>query len=344
MLKLKVFHLFSSLSALVTPSQDCLTDEDCSPDGICSQEQHTCIGDAGWRAEDCSELGLYPAMRWSGYNHTNATSHIIQVPTDKKLLDLKPSSIIIRAESRTGSEGPYMFVQTLFGTFHHNLTTIQPRQTPKYILYRIGRDIETPNTCTSQKLNNTIWVTSTTDLQHWEPLEAFLNDVTNPAPWPLWSQQNLTHEMRLGVKGNSIYTAHDFRGPYDLVTEPHITDRNKDLFLWQNKRGNWHFLVHYMIEIDLGLKDPRLGVYVYARHWRGPWMFNNNKTLAYKTTVEFADGTSTIYYRRQRPKLHFSDDDGDITPLYIFRSICLMGQTGRYRLIYLPYRAWCGRI
>ncbi|KAI1418778.1 hypothetical protein F5Y12DRAFT_463428 [Xylaria sp. FL1777] len=354
----------ASLTLIIPPSLGCSTDEDCSLNGICSQAEQTCICDAGWRTEDCGELDLYPAVRWSGYNHTNATEpdfykegagnsswggHIIQDPSDKKLFHLitsqmahgcglagwRPFSTIIRAESRTGPTGPYTFAQTLFGTFHHNPTAIYSPADGKYLLYCIGRDIETPNTCQSQKFNNTISVSSSENLRHWEPLEAQLENVTNPAPWPLWSMRNQTHAMLLAVEKNNIYRAQDFGGPYDLAVEPHNMDRSEDPFLWQDRRGNWHFLVHYLVDIDLGLKGPRVGAHVYARHWQGPWTFNN-KTLAYNTTVEFTDGTSTTYYRRERPKLYFDnndDNDRSMTPIYLINGVQEFNQSGSYTLI-----------
>ncbi|KAI0908280.1 hypothetical protein F4823DRAFT_498648 [Ustulina deusta] len=350
----------ASLAFLNTLSRGCSTDEDCSLNGICSQAKQTCICDAGWRTEDCGELDLYPAVRWSGYNHTNATGpdfykegagnsswggHIIQDPSDKKLFHLitsqiahgcglagwRPFSTIIRAESKTGPRGPYTFAQTLFGTFHHNPTTIYSPADGKYLLYCIGRDIDTPNACESQKFNNTISVSSSTDLKHWGPLEAQLENVTNPAPWPLWSMRNQTQAMLLAVEKNNIYTAQNFSGPYHVAVEPHNTDPSEDPFLWQDKRGHWHFLVHYLVDIDLGLKGPRVGAHAHARHWQGPWTFNN-KTLAYNTTVEFTDGTSMTYYRRERPKLHFSDD-GNLTPVYLINGVQEFNQSGSYTLI-----------
>jgi hypothetical protein len=243
----------------------------------------------------------------------------------------KPFSTIIRAESRTGPTGPYTFAQSLFGSFHHNPTTIYSPADQKYLLYCIGRDIETPSTCKSQKFNNTIWISSSTDLKQWAPLKPLLENVTNPAPWPLWSPKTQSHEILLAVEKNNIYAAQNSGGPYNLTVEPHNTDRSEDPFLWQDKRGNWHFLVHYMIDIDLGLKGPRVGAHAYARDWRGPWTFNN-KTLAYNTTVEFTDGTTTVYYRRERPKLYFSDD-GEMTPIYLLNGVQEFNQSGSYTLI-----------
>ncbi|KAI0427685.1 hypothetical protein F5Y09DRAFT_315388 [Xylaria sp. FL1042] len=363
MYRMKGLALLWSLASLVLmikPSRGCSTDEDCSLNGICSRAKQTCVCDAGWRAEDCGELNLYPAVRWSGYNHTNATGpdfykegagnsswgdHIIQDPSDKKLFHLitsqmahgcglagwRPFSTIIRAESRTGPTGPYTFAQTLFETFHHNPTTIYSPADDKYLLYCIGRDLEAPTTCQSQKFNNTISVSSSADLKDWQPLDAQLENVTNPAPWPLWSMRNQTHAMLLAVEKNNIYTAQNFSGPYALAVEPHNTDRSEDPFLWQDKRGNWHFLVHYLIDIDLGLKGPRVGAHAYARRWEGPWMFNN-RTLAYNTTVGFTDGTSVTYYRRERPKLYLSDD-GNRTPIYLVNGVQEFNQSGSYTLI-----------
>ncbi|KAI0015020.1 hypothetical protein F4780DRAFT_130638 [Xylariomycetidae sp. FL0641] len=350
---LRAFLFFISLA------RACLTDDDCSLNGICSSDQ-ACVCDPGWRADDCSELDLYPASRWSGYNHTNATGpdfykqgagnsswggHIVQDPTHRKLFHLiisqmehgcglggwKPFSTIIRAESRSGPAGPYDYAQTLFETFHHNPTTIWSPADERYLLYCIGQDKETPDECSSSKFNNTIWVSSSADLREWDDLKPLLVNVTNPAPWPLWAEQNQTRDMLLAVEKNNIYVASEFGGPYALEVEPRQTERSEDPFLWQDKRGHWHMLVHYMIDIDLGLKGPRVGAHAFAKDWRGPWTFNN-RTLAYNTTVRFTDATELEYYRRERPKLYFSDD-GLVTPLYLVNGVQEFNSSASYTLI-----------
>ncbi|KAI1842547.1 hypothetical protein JX266_011301 [Neoarthrinium moseri] len=333
----------------------CAADDDCSLNGVCSANS-TCTCDTGWRAADCSELDLQPVERWTGYNHTNATGvdfykegagnsswggHIIQDPQDKTLFHLitsqmshgcglsgwKPFSTIIRAESRSGPRGPYTWAQDLFGPFHHNPTTMWSPADGLYLLYFIGQDMETPNgTCKSSKFNNTISVTSSPDLRSWTKPQALLYNVTNPAPFPLWSPESETSEILLAVEKNNIYYADQYTVPYDLIVEPHNSDRSEDPFLWRDKRGNWHFLVHYMVDIDLGLKGPRVGAHCFARDWRGPWTFNN-RTLAYNTTVEFTDVGQTVYYRRERPKLFFSDD-GEMTPLYLVNGVQEFNATG----------------
>ncbi|KZL63570.1 hypothetical protein CI238_02932 [Colletotrichum incanum] len=344
---------------LVATAESCKTDDECSLNGVCSRSS-SCICDPGWRSADCSELDLQPVERWTGYNHTNATGtdfykegagnsswggHIIQDRSDKGLFHLitsqmshgcglagwRPFSTIIRAESRTGPKGPYNYAQTLFSTFHHNPTVIWSPADTKFLIYFIGKDVEVGDVCRSQKWNNTISVSASSDLREWTvPIPQVIN-VTNPAPWPLWSPDNPTHEILLAVEKNNIYHADNYSAPHDLVVEPRNTERSEDPFLWRDKRGHWHILVHHMIDIAEGRKGPRVGAHAYAREWEGPWTYNNN-TLAYNTTVEFTDGFKLDYYRRERPKLYFSDD-GQMTPLYLLNGVQEFNKSGSYTLI-----------
>ncbi|KAH9235803.1 hypothetical protein K456DRAFT_1832126 [Colletotrichum gloeosporioides 23] len=353
-------HVFAlPLLILLSHATGCKTDEDCSLNGICSWEG-SCACDPGWRSADCSELDLQPVERWTGYNHTNATGtdfykegagnsswggHIIHDRSDKSLFHLvtsqmshgcglagwRPFSTVIRAESRTGPRGPYNYAQTLFGTFHHNPTTIWSPADEKYLIYFIGKDYEVGDVCRSQKWNNTISVSSSPDLKEWtEPIPQVIN-VTNPAPWPLWSPKNPTKEILLAVEKNNIYHADNFSAPHELVVEPRNTERSEDPFLWRDKRGHWHILVHHMIDIAEGRKGPRVGAHAFARKREGPWTYNNN-TLAYNTTVEFTDGEKLDYYRRERPKLYFSED-GNMTPLYLLNGVQEFNNSGSYTLI-----------
>lgn len=339
----------------------CQTDDDCSLNGICSP-QGSCICDPGWRSADCGELDLQAVSRARpGYNKTDATGtdfyvegrgnsswggHIIQDREDKKLFHLvisqiahgcglsgwRPFSTVIRAESRGGPRGPYKYAQTLFGTFHHNPTTIWSPYDQKYLMHFIGMDVETEERCYSKKWNNTISVSSSPDLRTWDTPIPLIVNVTNPAAWPLWTPENPTSEMLLAAEKNNIYYATNYTGPYNITVEPANVDRTEDPFLWRDKRGHWHFLDHYMIDIvENGVKYPRVGGHAYARDWRGPWTLSN-KTLAYNSTTHFTDGTRIDYYRRERPKLYFSDD-GLMTPLYLINGVQEFNSTASYTLI-----------
>ena len=133
------------------------------------------------------------------------------------------------------------------------------------------------------------------------------------------------------MEKNNLYFSQNYFIPPDLVAEPRNTDRSEDSFLWRDKRGHWHILAHYMVDIGEGRKGPRVGAYAFAKDWRGPWTFNN-RTLAYNTTVEFTDGTATDYYRRERPKLYFSVDE-QTTPPYLSNGVQEFNKSASYTLI-----------
>lgn len=93
-----------------------------------------------------------------------------------------------------------------------------------------------------------------------------------------------------------------------------------------------------MVDIPLGKKGPHVGAHVFAMDWKGPWHYNN-VTLAYNTTVHFTDGTSIDYYRRERPKLFFSED-GEMTPLYLMNGVQQVNSSASYTLIQPIGQGW----
>ncbi|KAG7103345.1 hypothetical protein HYQ44_017433 [Verticillium longisporum] len=362
-MKRSLTFLILCLAVLCLGKKSCRSDDDCSLNGVCSCNMG-CVCDPGWRGVDCSELDLQPVERYTGYNYTNITmdyyyrdgggnsswgGHIIQDREDKKLFHLviaqfpygcglsawRPFSTVIRAESRTGPRGPYHFAQELFSTFHHNPTTIWSPADEMYLMFFIGFPWEVPDTCKSTKRNNTISVSSSPDLRTWGESYPLVVNVTNPAGWPLWTPENPTSEILLAAEKNNIYHSDRWNGPYELEVEPgnievHPSLRSEDPFMWRDKRGHWHILQHHMIDIPEA-KGPHVGAHAYARKWEGPWTYNNI-TLAYNTTVEFTDGMKTDYYRRERPKLFFSDD-GEMTPLYLVNGVQEFNSRASYTLI-----------
>jgi hypothetical protein len=87
-----------------------------------------------------------------------------------------------------------------------------------------------------------------------------------------------------------------------------------------------------MIDLDEfnGRRYPRVGGHAFIRNWEGPWTYST--TVAYNTSVEFTDGTTLDYFRRERPKLYFSDD-GEMTPLYLVNGVIEFNKTSSYTLI-----------
>ena len=126
---LLVFALCCSLCV----AYSCSSPSDCSLNGECAQS--VCVCDSGWYGDDCGALDLGHVRRGSGYNRTgegtsswggtiirgSSPSHYHLVAaefTGQCGLDYwSPMSRIIRAESKSGAEGPYTFAQEIAGTF-----------------------------------------------------------------------------------------------------------------------------------------------------------------------------------------------------------------------------------
>ncbi|KAI0901356.1 hypothetical protein F4806DRAFT_451970 [Annulohypoxylon nitens] len=360
---LKIFLVL--LTTLRIVADACMTDEDCSLNSICNQSSSNCECDPGWKSDDCGQLDLQPATRWTGYNYTNFTlpdfygakgnsswgGTVVRDRVDRKLFHLiidqfshgcglagwRPFSTVVRAESRTGPAGPFFYAEELLGTFRHNSKVVWSPADEKYLLYTIGIETDTPNTCKSYKWANNISVSSAPDIRGpWDPPK-FLFDATNPAPWPLWTQDNPTPEIALGVEDNLLYLANSSNGPYDLVKSMpwNMSDYSdhwtEDPFLWRDRRGNWHILCHWMIDIaERSEKYPRVGGHLFSRSLTGNWTFKLQ--AAYNTTVYFTDGGRTDYYRRERPQFYFSDD-GNLTPLYLINGVQEFNSSASYTLI-----------
>ncbi|KAH8895371.1 hypothetical protein GQ53DRAFT_50293 [Thozetella sp. PMI_491] len=368
----------------------CTTDEDCSLNGICTPHRgngskspscrRTCVCDPGWFGEDCGRLDLSPAKRDGGYNYTDATSpsyygaygnsswggQIVQDLKDSTLFHLivdqfahgcgltgwRPHSTIIRAESRTGPQGPFHYAETIAGTFRHNAYVFFSPWDRKYLLYSIGANYTEQGKCQSfsyKQWPNNISVSSADDIRGpWSPFKLILSSTpplnphsTNPAPWPLWSKEDPNSKIVLGVEDNAIFMGDTWDGNYTLVKvqDWNITEYSptwtEDTFLWRDKRGNWHALDHWLIDLveHPGQQWPRVGAHIFARNLTGPWHFPLHE--AYNSSVTFTDGSLQVFKRRERPKLYFSDD-GELTPLYLTTGVQAMNQTGPSHTLIQP--------
>jgi hypothetical protein len=349
----------------------CEVDEDCSLNGLCipnsvAQNSNTkvCKCDPGWFGEDCGRLDLAPAKRHNGYNYSNFTDssyygkfgnsswggQILRDPIDRRLFHLfvdqfahgcglsgwRPHSFVIRAESTTGPQGPFRFAQKISSTFRHNAFVFFSPADKKYLLYAIGADTMVPSRCQSFKWPNNISVASADSIRGpWSSFKMVLKSPhsTNPAPWPLWSPQDLTSKIMLGIENNDIYIAERWDGKYQLVksqewnTSHYSQTWTEDPFFWRDKRGHWHAVNHWMVDIveQEKRKWPRVGAHIFARELTGPWQFKLHE--AFNSTVTYTDGRTETLKRRERPKLFFSDD-GEVTPLYLITGVQDMDKTG----------------
>lgn len=386
---MRVLKLLSLWVVALGFAQACQIDEDCSLNGVCTREYSghnetmqlkVCKCDPGWFGEDCGRLDLTPAKKDAGYNHINYTEpkfigpngnsswggNILQDPNDRKLFHMfadqfghgcglsgwRPHSTIIRAESRTGPQGPYHYAETVATPFRHNGYVFYSPADRKYLMYAIGADyverLQKCETFSYTQWPNNISVASASNIRGpWSPFKMVLSSIphnnphsTNPAPWPLWSRKNPTKEIILGVEDDAIFSAKRFDGQYDLlkVQEWNLTEYSptwtEDAFLWRDKRGNWHFLNHWMIDlVETKMRYPRVGAHQFARDLSGPWHFHLHE--AYNSSITYDDGSSEVFKRRERPKLYFSDD-GEMTPLYLTTGVQDMNSTGTSHTVIQP--------
>lgn len=184
------------------------------------------------------------------------------------------------------------------------------------------------------------------DLRHWEGKGQVISgddgkgwdaDLTNPSPFPLHSAATScskpghgddTPAMLLAYRGcpyncsagieqiNLAVSEKGYAGPYRKIQNgPVFPESNEDPFVWRDKRGHYHMLLH-SLEPEGGFGDgPKVGRHAWAREYTGPWTFGN-RSLAFSTAVEYGDGSKIDFYRRERPQLYFSND-GKMTPLFM---------------------------
>ncbi|KAF9872031.1 hypothetical protein CkaCkLH20_10368 [Colletotrichum karsti] len=255
----------------------------------------------------------------------------------------RPHSHIIRAESYTGPQGPYHWAQdvTTSTGFRHNPDVVFSPVDRKYLMYSIGVEAPEFTECKSftyKDWPNNISVASADNIRgpwtDWKVIvdSDFNKDLpvraTNPSPFPLWTPDNPTSDIALLIKDYNIYTASAWNTTYEQVHEaswvtaaendtPYWTE---DPFIWRDKRGNWHSLNHWMIDlVEFNAQQwPRVGSHLFARNLTGPWHFPLK--TAFTSNVTYEDGSWELLRRRERPKLYFSND-GEMTPMYLVTGV-----------------------
>ena len=265
----------------------CTSDSDCSLLGTCSISA-ACVCDPGWRGEDCGVLDLAPATRGSGYNLTSAGTsswggRIVRDPADAGLHhlfaaeftggcgldDWAPFSRIIRATSKDGAAGPYVFASEVAKTFAHNPTVVWSPQERLWLMWHIGCPQSVPPTCgapafscdggDSENGESGITMRTSPDLLTWTEVGRVLTnnteglwdtDSTNPSGW-VQTDGSIVLFYRgcpYNCNGNellSFATAPSSAGPYTRArTQPIFSAPAEDPMVWQDRRGRWHVLMH----------------------------------------------------------------------------------------------------
>ncbi|KAK3215184.1 hypothetical protein GRF29_19g2475826 [Pseudopithomyces chartarum] len=217
----------------------------------------------------------------------------------------------------------------------------------KYLLWAIGADIEDPTSCKSISGSNfpaVISVSSASSIRGpWTPFHVTVNG-TNPAAWPLYEGSNKTSRIALGAEDMKIYAAPQWDGNYTRINTPvswNTTDYSptwtEDPFIWRDKRGNWHALAHWMIDIveHGGQKYPRVGAHMFSRSLENGWNFKVQE--AFNSTVTFTDGAEETFNRRERSKVFF---DEEMNPLYLISGVQALGSKSSFTLVQPIGQKW----
>jgi hypothetical protein len=119
-----------------------------------------------------------------------------------------------------------------------------------------------------------------------------------------------------GWSGETIAVAPSWQGPYTVTVGNEAVNneplKQEDPFMWIDARGHYHALLHLMFD------PPGMGP---CGFWAGGHMASVDGTKwtpiyrSYNTTVRTVDGKTTVFGRRERPKLIF-DTAGRPTHLF----------------------------
>ena len=118
------------------------------------------------------------------------------------------------------------------------------------------------------------------------------------------------------------WSHHGWQGPYEAAdVQPQIfPDYAEDPHIYRDRRGHWHMLAHSLC--DEWPECPAVGGHAASVDGRA-WRYTS--AAAYTTTVEFEDGESVTFSRRERPEL-LMDAQGH--PSYLITGVVDKGGGG----------------
>ena len=366
--------MLASIATLLLAVSGCVTDEDCSLNGLCTSGK--CVCDSGWRGDDCGLVNLAPAVLGSGYNLTgeqqpisswggnifpdedpakNPNTWHMYASEFTEHCDIRhwsPNSRIIHAVSTSGPLGPYSFANEAVPAFAHNPKVLKaPDGT--WLMYTIGVRLpkEKLFNCSAHLNNdgkpgrtpgnlesNVTLYTSPSLTGPWTSQGVVLGeddqgtwdeDTSNPSPWILPSGEVLLMYRGCIVGGGGCYheyigvaSAPSWRGPYTrLLKTPILRDTvAEDPSFWVDKRGHFHFLMHYIPD------HTRVARHAFARNYTGPWSLHT-ASIPYTTSVSLEGGGSIEFHKRERPYFVFNGT----TPTHMITGVVSPGPWSGYQ-------------
>lgn len=157
-------------------------------------------------------------------------------------------------------------------------------------------------------------------------------DTTNPSPWVLPSGEVLLMYRGCIVAGGGcgheyigVASAPSWRGPYTRLLNSSVLPQvpAEDPSFWRDRRGNYHFLMHYIPD------DKLVARHAFARNYTGPWSLHE-ASIPYNTSVLLAGGEGSIeFHKRERPHFVFGADG--FTPTHMITGVVSPGPWSGYQ-------------
>ena len=330
-----------------TAAGACATDEDCALLGTCTAAG-ACACHAGWAGPACGQLRLLPAPVSGGYSAPNTSSwggapvldsatgryhlYVAEFVGRCGLLSWHNNSRVVRATAAAAT-GPYTFAEEVVPFYSHNPVVALAANGSGLILMHIGGGAWNGDVlqCVNGS-SQTNYSALPRPPQPPPPAQGTLcaggfagpwracnwtgaaspGSFTNPA---LWVQRNGS----MAVGGNSNYSlalAFGARCSAFACQEwspalPRTPPRTgEDPWIWQDARDHWHALFHDMAP------DLPAGRHAFSADGLA-WTLTAE--LAYTGAVEFEDGSSVAFTKRERP--HLLLDPASRAPLALFTGV-----------------------
>ena len=111
--------------------------------------------------------------------------------------------------------------------------------------------------------------------------------------------------------------------PYDVLNRSVLPAvPAEDPSFWVDKRGHFHFLMHYIPD------GQRVARHAFARSYEGPWALHE-ASIPYDTDVALAGGGNIAFHKRERPHFVFGPDG--TTPTHMITGVVSPGPWSGYQ-------------
>ena len=313
----------SLLSALVVVAHSCVSDFDCSLNGVCDLSESVCKCDSPWSGSSCETMtfSVTPASAknlWTGSEDANTwNGPIVFSPQDETYHLFDPVyehaslwKVLYYAHGVSASvEGPYDWSRfpNISSTAINPAALVFPNASsgePAYALF-IGADILVSNNAAGP------YVKAYANPQPSNTAPAFFNGAFYV------TDQGTT----------SLLTATSLAGPWTTfcsISRPSLPYTVEDPFLYFDKRGNIHIINHaYNTGQTTNCTSSHVSSHFFAAADGKQW---GHSDQPYGHTVTFDDGTQHSYCTLERPNLFF-DAAGELTHIH-FAADLVTGDEG----------------